>query len=206
MGKTHLKYAFRITHIENIPHIMKYGITSCVSTHRNPDYVSIGDPRIIGIRKSFHFKNVSIRDCIPFYFGPRSPMLYVIQHGYNGVARLSPENIIYCVLRLDDILESDMECFFTNGHALNALTDYFEKDYLKDIDTIIDYHDVYAKYWNSDDDLDLKRRKEAELLIKNDIPAKYIRGYVVYNNEAKSILLNYGITEEMIKVAPHYYF
>lgn len=103
-------------------------------------------------------------------------------------------------------MESDLDCFFTNGHALSALTDYFGKDSLKDIDKIIHYDDVYARYWNSDSDLDLKRRKEAELLVKSDIPAKYIRGYVVYNEEAKAILLKYGIAEEMIKVAPNYYF
>ena len=50
------------------------------------------------------------------------------------------------------------------------------------------------------------RRKEAELLVKTDIPVKYIRGYVVYNEKAKAILLKYGIAEDMIKVAPNYYF
>lgn len=185
---------------------MKYGITSYASNHRNPGYVSIGDTQIIDIRKKYCFNDISISDCIPFYFGPRSPMLYVIQHGYNGVTKHSPEEIIYCVLRLDEIREGNLECCFTNGHALNALTDYFGKDSLKDIDKIINYDDVYARYWNSDTDLDLKRRKEAELLVKTDIPVKYISGYVVYNEKAKAILLNYGIAEEMIKVAPNFYF
>ena len=206
MSNKPLKYAFRITHIDNVPHIMQYGLTTHASHQRNSNYVSIGDIQVIDIRKGYHFKGISLSECIPFYFGPRSPMLYVIQHGYNGVPKQSPEKIIYCVLRLDDIIESDLECFFTNGHALSALTDYFEKDSLKDIDKIINYDDVYARYWNSDLDLDLKRRKEAELLIKSDIPVKYIRGYVVYNDKAKAFLLRHGIAEEMIKVSPNYYF
>ena len=206
MNRKYLKYAFRITHIENIPHIIKYGITTYASPNNNPNYVSIGDAQIIDIRKDWTFKDIGIQECIPFYFGPRSPMLYVIQHGYNGVTRQNAEKIIYCVLRLDDIMESDLDCFFTNGHALSALTDFFGKDSLKDINKIIDYDDVYARYWNSDSDLDLKRRKEAELLVKTDIPAKYIRGYVVYNEKAKAILLKHGIAEKMIKVVPDYYF
>ena len=149
---------------------------------------------------------MNANDCIPFYFGPRSPMLYVIQHGYNGVVQQNAENIVYCVVRLSDIIESDLECFFTNGHALSALTDFFGKESLKDINEIIDYNDVYARYWNSDADLDLKRRKEAELLIKTDVPTKYIRGYVVYNDKAKAILRHHGIAEDMIKVAPNFYF
>ena len=39
-------------------------------------------------------KGYRIGDYIPFYLGPRSPMLYVIQHGYNGVQRVEPENMI----------------------------------------------------------------------------------------------------------------
>ncbi len=206
MSQKPLKYAFRITHIDNISHIIKYGLTTSDSPYRNSNYVSIGDSQIIDIRKSIQYEGIKANECIPFYFGPRSPMLYVIQHGYNGVEQQSPEKIVYCVLRLSDIIESNLECFFTNGHALSALTDFFGKESLKFVDEIIDYNDVYAKYWNSDIDLDLKRRKEAELLIKTDIPAKYIKGYVVYNNKAKAILQAYGIAEEMIKVAPNYYF
>lgn len=170
------------------------------------NYIGIGDAQIIDIRKSIRFNGINISECIPFYFGPRSPMLYVIQHGYNGVSRQDPEKIVYCVLRLSDIIDNDIDCFITNGHALNALTEFFGKESLRNIDQLINYDDVYAKYWNSDSDLDLKRRKEAELLIKTDIPYKYIRGYVVYNEKAKTVLQNYGIVEDMIKVAPNFYF
>lgn len=206
MRRYPLKYAFRITHIDNIPHIIKYGLTTNDSTHRNSNYTSIGDSQIIDIRRSLQFNGIRANECIPFYFGPRSPMLYVIQHGYNGVPKHSAEEIVYCVVRLSDIIESDLDCFFTNGHALSALTDFFGKESLRNINEIIDYNDVYAKYWNSDSDLDLKRRKEAELLIKSEVPGKYIRGYVVYNNKAKAILRDHGIAEGMIKVAPNFYF
>ena len=55
-------------------------------------------------------------------------------------------------------------------------------------------------------DLDLKRRKEAELLIKTELPAKYIRGFVVYNNEAREQLINYGIDASMIAIKDSFYF
>ncbi|MDE6416545.1 MAG: DUF4433 domain-containing protein [Duncaniella sp.] len=89
-----IRYAFRITHIDNIHHILRFGIVRASSPMRSTEFVSIGDSQVIDIRKELVFNNVRISECVPFYFGPRSPMLYVIQHGYNGVRRQEPEDIV----------------------------------------------------------------------------------------------------------------
>ena len=68
------------------------------------------------------------------------------------------------------------------------------------------YQDVYTQYWKSEEDTDLKRRKEAELLIKTALSRDYIRGYVVYNEEAKQRLIRSGIDEARIQVSKSYYF
>lgn len=201
-----LKYAFRITHIDNIGHIARCGIVKSDSPLRDDNYVSIGDRSIIDVRRGFRVNGCRLSEFIPFYFGPRSPMLYVIQHGYNGVERVSPEQIVYCVIRLEDLVNDNIDCIFTDGHALSNLTKCYTKDRLPQIDSIIQYDDVYSSQWNSERDIDLKRRKEAELLIKNDLPAVYIKGYVVYNNEAKQRLIDFGIDENMIAIMPGYYF
>ncbi len=201
-----LRFAFRITHIDNIPHIVKYGITSSHSPNRNDKYVNIGDSQIIGKRQDCLPNGLNLSEYIPFYFGPRSPMLYVIQHGYNNVKLQEPANIIYCVIRLSDLIEDDIDCIFCDGHALDAYSEFYDKSSLNDIDNIINYDDVYAQYWITNEDSDLKRRKEAELLIKTDLPPKYIRGFVVFNNEAKTKLLGLGIPEYKIAVKPQYYF
>jgi len=48
---------YRITHIENIPHILQYGITHKDSQNKNPDYKNIGDLSLINTRNK---KTVSI--------------------------------------------------------------------------------------------------------------------------------------------------
>ena len=201
-----LKYAFRITHIDNIPHIVRNGIVKADSPLRDEHYVSIGDRQIIRVRGEIVVKGYRISDYIPFYLGPRSPMLYVIQHGYNGVQRVEPENIVYCVIRLDHLMDSDIECIFTDGHAVSNLTSFYSKDHLPQINEIVNYDDVYSSQWNSETDIDLKRRKEAELLVKDDLPAQFLRGFVVYNEKAKQRLLDMGVAENNIVVAPGYYF
>jgi hypothetical protein len=65
---------------------------------------------------------------------------------------------------------------------------------------------VYECYWKSEKDTDLKRRKEAELLIKTSLHRDYICGYVVYNEEAKQRLLDWGIDAARIIVSKSYYF
>jgi len=43
---------YRITHIENIPHILQYGITHKDSVNKNPEYRNIGDLSLIETRKN----------------------------------------------------------------------------------------------------------------------------------------------------------
>ena len=201
-----LKYVFRLTHIDNIKYIMSKGLVRASSPLRDENYVSIEDVQVIQVRKDRKFQGYQLSDFMPFYFGPRSPMLYVIQHGYNGVRKVKPEDIVYCVVRIEDIIKNDIDCIFTDGHALSSLTNYYYKSSLANLNNIVNYDDVYSTFWNIEDDPDLKRRKEAELLINEDLPAQYIRGIVVYNDKAKEYLINLGVAAELIVVMPGYYF
>lgn len=187
-------------------HIIKYGLVKNDSPYRNEHFVSIGDRKVIQLRRDHDVKGYRISDYIPFYLGPRSPMLYVIQHGYNGVLRVEPEDIVYCVIKLIDLINNNVDCIFTDGHALSALTSFYAKGDLTRINDIVRYDDVYSVQWNSEVDIDLKRRKEAELLVNSDLPTSFICGYVVYNEKVKHILMELGIDENKIAVVPNYYF
>jgi hypothetical protein len=187
---------------------LKYGFVHKNSEYADPNYVPIGDSSVIASRDDRAiYKDYKIGDCIPFYFGPRSPMLYVIQHGYNNVVRYNAEDLVYAVIRLDDIVAHNIKCVFTDGHALDLLTTTYTSDKLSMIDDIISYSDVYATNWaNSENDRDLKRRKEAELLLIDELPPQYIRGFAVYNEKAKQQILEYSIDAAKIAVRPNYYF
>lgn len=72
---------------------------------------------------------------------------------------------------------------------------------------VIKYEDVYTKYWKDSGPFDdTKRRKEAELLVKDEIPPEYIRGFVVYNTNAKKQLIDKGISEDKIVEKKDYYY
>lgn len=72
-----IKFAFRMIHIQNIPHILQEGFVHLASMRASRHYVSIGDAAVILKRNNRFIDQVHrISDYIPFYFGPRTPMLY----------------------------------------------------------------------------------------------------------------------------------
>lgn len=196
-----------MTHIENIPHILQYGITHSDSSNANPSYVPIGDNSIIKTRNNFLLDNGRrLGEYIPFYFSKRNPMLLVIQKGYNSVVLTSAENIVYCVTSIQKIIEQKLDFIFTDGHANNGLSSQFIISDLNNIDEIIDWKAIKAKYWNDENDLDRKRKKEAEFLVLGDIDKAAILGYVVFNESAKKRMTDFGVGESQIRVNSNYYF
>jgi hypothetical protein len=200
-------FLFRMTHIKNIPHILDNGITHVSSPNRNSEFVSIGDNTLISKRASFEMPNgEKLGAYIPFYFGARMPMLYVIQKAYNGVNRIAPENIVYCVSTVRKIIEHDLKFVFTDGHAIDSFSDFFDPSNVQRIENIIDQKAIGCKYWVDENDLDLKRRKEAEFLVYNDIPVTAIDHYIVYNESARNKLVALGIDKKSIFIKSEYYF
>lgn len=133
-------------------------------------------------------------------------MLYVIQRGFNRVKETKAENIVYCITSVFKILEHKLEFVYTNGQGIDELTDFFDADAVENILEHIDKAAIENKYWKDETDLDLKRRKEAEFLVKNDIPVDAILGYAVFNDTAKQKLITLGIKDEQVVIKPGYYF
>lgn len=200
-------YLFRMTHIENIPHILQYGITHSNSENANPNFTPIGDGSLITTRNHVLLKNGRLLgEYIPFYFGARTPMLYVVQNGFNMVATTPVESIIYCITSVQKIIDEQLDFVFTDGHAVDGFTSQFSTKDIEDLDNIIDWKAIKAKYWRDENDLDLKRRKEAEFLVLGDIPVHAILGFVVYNQNSKNRIINCGADSANIHIKPEYYF
>lgn len=201
-----LVYAHRLMHINNVPYLLRAGFVHPDSEGAYPNYIAIGDQSIIKVRKEELHHGYNLSDFIPFYFGPHTPMLYVIQNGLNGVQKFEAQDIVHCVIKIATVIEQDWDCIFTDGHAVTGITEFYTKDRLVDVNSLIKVEDVYARYWKDEYDLDLQRRKQAELLLKDEIPAQYIAGFFVYNETAKQNLVNMGVDAKRICVAPDYYF
>ena len=105
-----------------------------------------------------------------------------------------------------EVLYSKIDFVFTDGHAIEKLTTPYPSNQVNRINEILDYTAIHAKNWKDERDLDKKRRKEAELLLAEDLPNKHILGYICYNDKARKTLISLGIPDRQIAIRPEYYF
>lgn len=210
---------YRMTHIENVPHILEHGITHKTSPNANPEFRTIGDVSLISTRSTravaidngdflnFGAPTIVLGDFIPFYFGVKMPMLYVIQNGGNFVQQATPpKDIVYLVCSINKIIKSGLTCYFSDGHATDHLTTFYDDSKIKDLPNIIDWTAITTDYWGGQENLNIKRKKQAEFLVSDDIPVDDIIGFGCYNESAKKKLLEMGIADEKVKVISGAYF
>ncbi|WIH98354.1 type II toxin-antitoxin system toxin DNA ADP-ribosyl transferase DarT [Empedobacter falsenii] len=218
MSKTNI-IIYRMTHIENIPHILENGITHKNSLNSNPHYRNIGDLSLIDNRSqkevsvdngnylNLNPKKITLGNFIPFYFGIRMPMLYTAQIGGNFVENAtSPESIIYLACSVDSIIGFGHEYYFSDGHATNNYSSFYDSSKIADINNILDWSAIKSNYWGGNENLNTKRKKQAEFLILGDINIDNIVGFGCYNEDAKNKLIQYGVKDLQIKVIPNGYF
>jgi hypothetical protein len=211
-------YIYRITHIENIPHILQCGITHIKSSNANPNYISIGDLSLITTRatkaisinngdSSKKYETITLGNFIPFYFGVRMPMLYVMQHGGNYVEKATlAQDIVYVVCKLIDFVNSKIVFYFSDGHATDFLSNFYDSSKVLDLPNIIDWDAIKSVYWGGEENLETKWKKQAEFLVGSDIPASFLFGFVCYNELAKQKLIGMNIDSERIKICPQHYY
>lgn len=200
-------YLFRMLHIDNVNHVLEFGLTKVDSPNANPNYKAIGDSSLISSR-NFHFlpNGNTLGNYIPFYFWTRMPMLYVIQKGFNGVKATSPQDIVYCVTSVSQIVKMKLPFIFTDGHAVDAFSSVYDSKDLDNLEEILDFKTIKDPFWKDPKDLDKKRRKEAEFLVETDMPPSAIGAFVVYNQTAKDRLVELGVNLEKIFTISQNYF
>ena len=208
---------YRILHIENIPHILANGITHKSSPNANPNFVGIGDISLISNRNTRQvnvdngntfnpIETITLGDFIPFYFGVKMPMLYVIQHGGNFVEKANkPEDIVYLACSVQSIADSDLIYYFSDGHATDFLTTFYNKDEVLQLPQIVDWTAVKTPYWGGQENLNIRRKKQAEFLVRGDISPNFIIGFGCYNDSAKERLIGLGVDDQLVKIIPNAY-
>jgi hypothetical protein len=108
-------------------------------------------------------------------------LLYNIKNGYMDVQKRPQSDIIYIVSSIEKIVELGLEYVFFDGHGYHNFSQVFnDVTYLDNIDWEI----INASQWfDTEEDPDRKRRKQAEFLIKNEMSINAILGIATYNKE-----------------------
>ena len=176
---------YHITHVRNLPQILAEGGLRCDRSAQTLKSVNIGHMHI----KERRLNRVvplgpkgTVGDYVPFYFAPRSPMLYVISRGgVEGYAE-GQAPVVYLCSTAEAVKNARLRWVFTEGHADISYTDFF--DDLQHLDKI-DWNLMQATYWHdTNDDPDRKRKRQAEFLVHEFFPWELVSHIGVHDGSA----------------------
>lgn len=150
-----------------------------------------------------------LHDYVPFYFAPRSPMMFAISRGNVEKCSSDTNRLVYFVSSLNKVQEAGLNFVFSDGHATKAFTRiYYDPVSLDKIDWPL----MRARYWSdTDEDPDRSRRRQAEFLIHGSFPWEVVEHLAVKNADMKRRLDAYLAKEwphliRPVKVRSSWYF
>lgn len=159
---------YRIIHVDNLPIYLKRGRLHAPNQMPKDGLVwrKIEDKTVQAKRYERALQQGpggTILDYVPFYFGPRSPMLLRLatkwKVDYNG----TQDEIIYLRSTVEEMVTKNRKFVFSDGHGLARFTEWF--DALKHLDQL-DWEIIHATYWeDTPAQPDRERRKQAEFLV-----------------------------------------
>lgn len=196
-----------MTHIKNLPSIFENKGLAAYSeiATKNTLYQDIANSDIQIRRSGTHVPlppGGDLHDYVPFYFAPRSPMLYsVINNGVNQ------RDIVYFVTDTLRIHQSGFPYLFTDGHAIMFLTEFYAR--LDDLDKI-DWSVMKELYWaDTKEDPDKKWRRQAEFLVHQQVPMDLFTGLAVIDEETKEkveALLQHHHIDKPVGIRKNFYY
>jgi hypothetical protein len=205
-------FIYHITHIKNLKFILESGglIANSGLKRQQINYQDIAHGHIQDRRALTRVPCAArgcLHDYVPFYFAPRSPMLYAIHRG-NVEGYADGQNpIIHLVSEAETIAANNLAFAFTDGHAVIAYSEFY--DDLQQLD-MIDWEIMSADFWgNTQEDGDRKRRRQAEFLVHQFCPWTLIKEIGVINStlqkQVREILQDFNY-QTPIRVYSSWYY
>jgi hypothetical protein len=203
---------YHITHLRNLPNIIRDGGLWCdhIVSQGNLAHVSIAHQHIKERRaqKEVHCAaGGNLADYVPFYFAPRSPMLYAIHKGNVAGYQGGQAAVLHLVASAEQVEKSSFSFAFTDGHAEMNISRFFTG--LRDLEHI-DWKIMRETYWaDTLEDGDRKRRRQAEFLVHRFFPLGLVETIGVINQEAAAQVM--GLLSSLepqitVQVQPTWYY
>jgi ssDNA thymidine ADP-ribosyltransferase, DarT len=185
---------YHITHLRNLPQIIASGGLYCDNGRANlpAPCIGIAHQHIKQRRANRRVPTCNkgtLADYVPFYFAPRSPMLYSISRGQVEGYTEGQQPVLHLVSSAEAVAAAGEPYTWTEGHAEMAFSEFYEG--LADLPDKIDWEVMKATYWNDNPPLivDRKRKRQAEFLVYRFFPWALFSTIGVINETARDEVL-----------------
>jgi hypothetical protein len=180
-----------MTRVERLPSVIEHGLLpDNVCKRRQISGVEIGYDHIKrrrALRAVPCGAGGTLADYVPFYFAPRSPMLYAVTRGLVSAEAACTAQIVYLVSSTQTLRGAGLTVIASNRHAELGYAEMTDHDRDLDNDDFIDWPLMTWKYWNNTaDDPDRKERRQAECLVHPRVPWQVIEGVVTKTERARA--------------------
>lgn len=207
-------WIYHMTRIERLPTIIECGLLPDNEVQRRTiEGTEIGY-RHIKDRRANRMVSCgaggSLADYVPFYFAPRSPMLYAITQGQVSPESARTSEIVYLATTTQDLRAAGLVVVVSNRHAELAYAELSDADSVLDGDGFVDWPLMLERYWKDTSDYpDKKERRQAECLAHPVVGWSLIRGVVAKTDEAarrvSDLFASSGVRTP-VTVRPNWYF
>lgn len=149
-----------------------------------------------------------VGDYVPFYFAPRSPMLFRLHKEHAEGRGDGQRALIHVATTSERLLEAGLQCVFSDGNAAHHLST-FSAD-LSEMGVRVDWELMEAVIWaNTPEDGDRVRRRQAEFLVHGAVPLDLVEELAVIDDSVRSRveeLLDQAGSNLPVVVRPDWYF
>ena len=182
---------YHVTQAANLPGVLAAGgLVSCADLRRvKVSYHDVANQGIQDLRAHTPVllgAGGTLHDYVPFFFAPKSPMLYFI--GKNpGRYPEGQRGMVHLRLTAQSAVRACRQCVFTDGHAIMGLTEFF--DDLRHLDRV-DWEVMRSKMWtDTQDHPGRKRKRQAEFLIYRRLPWGLVEEIGVLDSRVQTAVL-----------------
>jgi hypothetical protein len=138
-----------------------------------------------------------LHNYVPLYWGKKTPMVAALQN--------MNQSLIFMMFSTD--LLGEYECVIADGNARSNETVFVNFTQLNDLD-VLNPKDINTLKYAANPEI--KRRKQAEILVHNELPLKYLRYIICHSVDVKltieGLLTTHGVKCGVYIGRGNYYF
>jgi len=197
---------YHITSVHNLPGIIRDGVLYSDAEmvgrgHSVSGYSNIKQRRLTQIRVD-SCGGRYVGEFVPFYYCPRSPMLYTLNQGnVPGKPAGCQREIVHLVTSVDRMIALGQRWAISNGNAGSFVADFSSE--LDALDTL-KWEIINSNQWGGT----RIHFKQAEFLVADRVPWSSIRGVGCYNSEVASMAKDFigGAATPVVVIKPGWYY